>query len=1035
MRRVQPTTTQSAPKTRRKRPKYAYSSAEEDWQNAKDALKEKADSDPEFAAELRESRAKKRKEAKAKAAEKAAQRGGDRPPKNDDFSDEISLISSAGAENPKTLEAAGNSGFWAKKRGGGQTAYGGVPTPIASLSPPRRPDNGASALGENYTPIGRDDLTSELFGADCVVYERVSAFADDLYNAARSIAVSDARVRDSGHVDAVISIDTEYQFNDDSDVNDIVSYQFTIAHGNGGFKQFLVLTKKRLLAGGVPDWCFYRLGITGRVKANVVVLAHFWAAEWSMLSDRDKVSEYLTEIRRTPVSIGSGFNSKSWDSSRNCRQFRMILRDTVLVSPGGTSLSSWGDVLGLPKISLPDGAISNMRGLLESNPRLFAEYAMRDTEVCLLAYGKYMDWCTIQNHIHQDFTSSVTLGGTTVNLFREFCGGRDALNTLCGQVKEKIVRVDGRKGTQVVACPVRVYGDPLAGLAFHGGFNQARFHGPYVPRPGWRVFDVDLAGAYAAAMSLIPNIDFSRAPDTTNSLRLVLARVKKGVPVVADIEFEFPASCADPCLPVASERGLQYPLVGRSYCTGPEIKLAHEMGAQLVIHKADCWRVKAGFIYADYLSHMMAERGKHPKKSLENLLFKEMVNSLYGKIAQGIRDRNIRNFSLKDGDEARQLGPSAVTLPIAAAMITGYIRAALHEMNQCFIAAGFDVLTTTTDGSMVGAPVGTNFNEIVRNTYGFKVLSAGRKRLQIADYSTVLEVKSEGASAWSWRTRANSIYDENGASIHNAQGGIKFGSGMSEAEIGVEMLHISNAERVLMKLQSSLVSAKKISHGKADDLVNVEMLKKTHYDFDFKRELEADGWTRPWKTIDDIKKIHEIVDGLHRYGHRATYENVAMKRAGVTYTIRSDLGVRDIVYRAVRRAAAQGFGGWRFPGATGHDCLRGTSKDQRKKDKKRALITLPDTAENREILREVAVTITQNEAEIVGMIARICGLVVPVAAPKPTNMRPFIIPKLTPMPAHIRRALAQVSGGLCDQQIAQFTRRRMPLNPAPRAQI
>lgn len=198
------------------------------------------------------------------------------------------------------------------------------------------------------------------------------------------------------------------------------------------------------------------------------------------------------------------------------------------------------------------------------------------------------------------------------------------------------------------------------------------------------------------------------------------------------------------------------------------------MGASVTIHKAEAWATIPGqFMYVDYLSGMMAERGKHAKKSLKNTLFKEMVNSLYGKVAQGINKRNVTNFSAFGGVTKEELGESSITLPIAAATITGIIRASLFEMNQAFTEAGCKVITTTTDGSMVLAPTGTDFNALVRHTEGFRTLSEGRKRLGMPDAGVVLELKAEGAACDSRRTRANAIYDDDGVTIHVAQGGIK----------------------------------------------------------------------------------------------------------------------------------------------------------------------------------------------------------------------------------------------------------------------
>ena len=50
---------------------------------------------------------------------------------------------------------------------------------------------------------------------------------------------------------------------------------------------------------------------------------------------------------------------------------------------------------------------------------------------------------------------------------------------------------------------------------------------------------------------------------------------------VALVRFKFPAATRFPCLPVRASngRGLVYPLEGESWCTGPELVVARNLGA------------------------------------------------------------------------------------------------------------------------------------------------------------------------------------------------------------------------------------------------------------------------------------------------------------------------------------------------------------------------------------------------------------------------------------------------------------------------
>lgn len=778
-----------------------------------------------------------------------------------------------------------------------------------------------------------------MFGAGSTVHT-VANPLPRLYDAASRVAMSDTKMKETGAAACVISLDTEYVGRDDG-TNELVSVQMTIAHCSGKLLQVLIRPTKRPKFGALVDFAYMLLGIEGKVVDCVIVLAHFWSAEWSILEDRLDVGRFVTEVRRTPVTIGPGIIVKTFDTSRNPRIFRVLMRDTMLLSPAGAgSLSSWGDILGFEKLKLSQAEISNMDVLARDDFEKFAAYAMRDTEVCLLAYSEVQAWCDTMADV-EGFRIGLTLGATSVNLFTALAGGRSAVCESVGKVKTSYVDERGRKKSKYMPGEARKIGDSLASECFHGGFNQARYAGHIQAPAGWRIYDVDLAGAYASAMASVPAVDFAKLPTSTTDLDRLMRLYSDGCMVVALVEFSFHEQILDPCLPVATSRGLQYPLSGMSYCTGPELCLAVKMGARVTVHKGEAWSVLKGqFMYVDYLSGMMKERGKHAKKSLKNTMFKEMINSLYGKVAQGINKRNVTNFSAFGGVTKEELGESSVTLPIAAATITGVIRAALFEMNHAFMNAGCKVITTTTDGSMILAPAGTDFNALVYGTDGYHTLSEGRRRLGIADADVVLEVKSEGAACDSRRTRANAIYDEDGVTIHVAQGGIKIeipadvAPEQKKAYIGQRLLELDLDTEVRHAEQRSLVSAKKISHGKADDVVTVHTIKRIHNDYDYKRRLTDSGWTVPWRTLADVEKAQEAADGLHKLDKRATFEAMELAIRGIRIT-----DIKSEYARAVRRAVARGHCGWHTLDIE-HPAFTMT-KQQKLADKNRALIILP----------------------------------------------------------------------------------------------
>ena len=89
------------------------------------------------------------------------------------------------------------------------------------------------------------------------------------------------------------------------------------------------------------------------------------------------------------------------------------------------------------------------------------------------------------------------------------------------------------------------------------------------------------------------------------------------------------------------------------------------------------------------------------KDTQENFFWKEIANSTYGKLAQGLRERRI--YSIEE-DDIESLKPSKVTNPVFASFITGFARGVLSEiMNN--LPKDKIVFSVTTDGFL------TNCNE------------------------------------------------------------------------------------------------------------------------------------------------------------------------------------------------------------------------------------------------------------------------------------------------------------------------------------
>lgn len=226
------------------------------------------------------------------------------------------------------------------------------------------------------------------------------------------------------------------------------------------------------------------------------------------------------------------------------------------------------------------------------------------------------------------------------------------------------------------------------------------------------------------------------------------------------------------------------------------------------------------------------------------MLLKETMNSLYGKVAQGIRDMRI---SKENGTP-----PSDLTCPPYAAMTTAIVRAALSAMIQIATEHGLIPLHATTDGCALWVPLdaqaceGKELKEVLPAFYEalcshptLKPMIAGSQALGLADF---VSIKYVGDEARTWKTRINAFLldDERVSSVH--------GSLKMELEA---LMEYHNDKKIRKYTRNGLSTYNQLLTGKLLDYVGKANEIQVNLDFDYKRELLDDGSTRPWKSVDD----------------------------------------------------------------------------------------------------------------------------------------------------------------------------------------
>jgi hypothetical protein len=168
------------------------------------------------------------------------------------------------------------------------------------------------------------------------------------------------------------------------------------------------------------------------------------------------------------------------------------------------------------------------------------------------------------------------------------------------------------------------------------------------------------------------------------------------------VEFEFPQTVMYPCLPVKDDqgRGLVFPRRGTTWASAPELYLALRMGARVtllqpaqIVAARDSFGLRAA--YESLVALRKDAQRVYGKKSPQDLTYKEINNSGYGKLAQGLADK--RSYSTRY-DAVRTVGPSAITSAPQACLTTGLVRALVSASMEELHAGGHRVASVTTDG-------------------------------------------------------------------------------------------------------------------------------------------------------------------------------------------------------------------------------------------------------------------------------------------------------------------------------------------------
>lgn len=274
----------------------------------------------------------------------------------------------------------------------------------------------------------------------------------------------------------------------------------------------------------------------------------------------------------------------------------------------GMPLAKVAETFGLRKLEYDRTRISKE---CLTDPK-FHEYACHDAVLCEKIYKKLRK--TFWLDFGVDIARTKTPANTSMTIFRKRFLSRD-----CEQ-RDTILR-------------------RLVLLASWGGNNQCFARGVF----RGRYTEYDAKSMYpnsAICLRLLPTDDDWYACASLESFLNPL-----NIGGVCEVLFEFPRNCMYPCLPVMIEGALAYPLAGRSYCTLEEVRLAHKMGAKLVLIRGYAYRTGLPDL-AGYLQELMFRKDEAEEKgdTVRRTLYKLMANSIIGKFTQKVVEYDINEI-------------------------------------------------------------------------------------------------------------------------------------------------------------------------------------------------------------------------------------------------------------------------------------------------------------------------------------------------------------------------------------------------------
>lgn len=400
-----------------------------------------------------------------------------------------------------------------------------------------------------------------------------------------------------------------------------------------------------------------------------------------------------------------------------------------------------------------------------------------------------------------------------------------------------------------------------ARASYYGGYNSCTEIGFFSNE---LFFDYDLKNAYPTVMCLFLDIDWFANIEEYSNIELTLqhflvnGKYNPMIPLFAYVQFEFPSDTKFPSIPIYVNGKPIRPLSSEGndgvYASAPEIYLALKMGAKVKAKKVIIGKTLSNengvskslaYVVKDLVTERNYAKATFGKGSLWDVLLKQMVNAIYGKIAQNVRDTSEWQTSANKNVEPKVNSP--ITNCVAASLITGFTRAVLIATQAQIEALGYKSVSVTTDGFISNCPE-EELNKL--DLFGFKeYLEEARLFLTDGKDSSIWEKKHFMSDLINGSTRLNNSLSLNGV---NAHGGYmsNFLSDSDEERYAVRQLLLTRTGTEICS-KESMVSLKAFNKDKNAPVYRT-ISRLVNFNFDLRRK----------PIFDSITSDHVLFDGL-----------------------------------------------------------------------------------------------------------------------------------------------------------------------------